>query len=410
MPSSPKMPLAQLFTVWGGNILSKLMMFLATIWLANLLREEGFGIFSTGFAAVNYLSLALFTGLDTLVTRQSAALPEGQVWPYAQGLFRLRRRLTNLLMLAIALGVWLFGLKSGQLGLTLLAFGLSFLPQAVYSVNLFYGREWPGPVCAYFIGGRVLYLALIYLLVARGQGTPAMAALCFTLAIAAENLFLYFLLRSRYAGSADRQAPCPPIAWGPALLLTLLTALFALHENAPQILVYFLKGEREAGLYASAFRLIYTAVTFANLGGFVFLARFTRQQQEPGKLDAAYARTRRLAFLFGLLAAAAGYFLAPWVYGFLFREAYAGGVRIFQAGVLQMALVPARVLAFQYLVASGRGRRLLGPVLLGVLASLGLSWFMISRHGALGASQGLVFGELVITGLLLLLSRKRRPQ
>ena len=401
MPRSAAWPVKELFTVWGGNLFSKILMFLATIWLANKLEAAGFGVYSTAFAVVNYLSLALFTGLDTLVTRQSAALPEAAVWPFAKKLFSVRRRLTNFAMLVTAALAFFLGKEDASLGMALLIFGLSFLPQQIYAVNLFYGREWPGPVSIYFAGGRILYVALLFLLV-KGPSDVLWAASAFGLAIAAENFYLYFTFRSRYGKLADLAVQSLALPLKSVLVLTLLTALLLLHENAPQFLVFLLKGEKEAGLYASSFRLIYTAVTFMNLGGFVFLARFSKNEKGA---ENAYRKARIAAMLGGVAAAVAGFFLAPYIYNALFRATYEGGAQILRAGIWQMALVPARVLAFQYLIAKGAGKKLFAPLILGVMLSLALVFYLTWQRGALGASLGLVCGELVITALLFLKAR-----
>jgi len=394
-----RLPLSELAFVWGGNILSKAMMFFATIYLANKLEVEGFGIFSTAFAITNYISLALFTGLDTLTTSESAKLSPEQVWPFSKELFGVRRKLANLAVIVTALIALYLGKGSRESGFALILFGLGFIPLQFYTVNLFYGLEWSFPIAAYFVGGRVVYLALLFVFVNSSANLMA-AAGAFTAAIAIENIFLFLCLFLRYGKIADRSVPAPKIDLKPVLLLTVLSALILLHENAPQFLVFFLKGEQEAGLYASSFRLIYTAVTFANLGGFVFLARFSKDTGEG-----TYKKSLLPALVLGILFAAAGYFCADLIYSLLFSQSYAGGALVLKAGVFQMALVPLRVLAYQRVIAKGKPKSALLPLVLGVILSIGLSTYMISISGAVGAARGLFCGEAVITALMLILAR-----
>lgn len=398
-------PLKELAFVWGGNVLSKVMMFAATVYLANRLEVEGFGIFSTAFAVVNYISLALFTGLDTLVTRESAGLCPENAWAFSGKLFGFRRKLVNLAVVATALFAFFLGKGSREMGFTLLLFGLSFLFQQIYAVNLFYGLEWPGPIACYFVGGRIIYLALLFIFV-KAPGDLFWAAGAFTFAIAAENLFLFFCLFFRYRKRRDDSLDVPEIKLKPALLLTALTALLLLHENAPQFLVYLLKSDGEAGLYASSFRLIYTAVTFANLGGFVFLARFTKQARESEeKARVSYGKARYCALALGIALALAGYFSAGLVYDILFKSSYQEGANVLRAGVFQMALVPTRVLAWQYCLVRGKAGKLAAPLLIGVLLSVGITSYLILQNGAVGAARGLFCGEAVICALMLLGAR-----
>lgn len=392
-------PLSELAFVWGGNILSKVMMFVATIYLANKLEVEGFGIFSTAFAITNYISLALFTGVDTLTTAESAKLSPETVWPFAKELFHVRRKLANLAVILTALIALYMGKGSRDSGFALILFGLGFIPLQFYTVNLFYGLEWSWPIAAYFVGGRLIYLALLFTLV-RGTGNLMAAAGAFTAAIAIENIFLFLCLFLRYGKIADRSVPAPKIDLKPVLLLTFLSALILLHENAPQFLVFFLKGEEEAGLYASSFRLIYTAVTFANLGGFVFLARFSKETGEG-----TYKRSLLPALVLGLLFASAGYFCAELIYSLLFSQSYAGGALVLKAGIFQMALVPMRVLAYQRMIAKGKAKSALLPLVLGTIFSIGISTYMICASGAVGAARGLFCGEAAITAVMLILAK-----
>ena len=399
MKPRSQFPLSELAFVWGGNILSKVMMFFATIYLANKLEVEGFGIFSTAFAVTNYISLALFTGLDSLTTRESAGLSCETVWPFAKELFHVRRKLANLAVILTALVALYMGRESREAGFALILFGLGFIPLQIYAVNLFYGLEWSWPIAAYFVGGRLVYLALLFILV-KGSSNLMAAAGAFTAAIAVENIFLFLCLFLRYGKKSDRSRPAPKINVRPVILLTLASALILLHENAPQFLIFFLKGEEEAGLYASSFRLIYTAVTFANLGGFVFLARFSK---ETGA--GTYKRSLLPAVIIGLLFAVAGYFSAELIYSFLFSQSYAGGALVLKAGIFQMALVPLRVLAWQRVIAAGKVKSALLPLVLGVVFSIGISTYMICATGAVGAARGLFCGEAAITAIMLFLAK-----
>lgn len=399
MISKSRLPLSELAFVWGGNILSKVMMFFATVYLANKLEVEGFGIFSTAFAITNYISLALFTGLDTLTTAESAKLSPASVWPFSKELFSVRRKLANLAVILTALIALYMGKGSRDSGFALILFGLGFIPLQFYTVNLFYGLEWSWPIAAYFVGGRLVYLALLFVFV-NSRANLMAAAGAFTAAIAIENIFLFLCLFLRYGKIANRSVPAPKLNLKPVLLLTVLSALILLHENAPQFLVFFMKGEQEAGLYASSFRLIYTAVTFANLGGFVFLARFSKETGEG-----TYKKSLLPALILGILFAAAGYFCADLIYSLLFSQSYEGGALVLRAGIFQMALVPLRVLAYQRVIAKEKAKSALLPLILGVILSIGLSAYMISASGAIGVARGLVFGEAVITALMLILAR-----
>ncbi|MCX7001849.1 MAG: hypothetical protein NTV22_01085, partial [bacterium] len=179
--------------VSAGNLVSKLLMFAANIWIANRLLDAAYGSVSVAFTVVNYIALVLFVGLDTITTREAAgAAPQ-----------HLRR-------LAGELGVIRLGLVALAIGLTLVIalclpapaggltglYALSFVPLVLYAVNLFYGVEWAWPITAYFIGGRVVYCGLVCALVHTTHDAAAVP-IAFALALCAENVFLFLLWQRR---------------------------------------------------------------------------------------------------------------------------------------------------------------------------------------------------------------------
>lgn len=383
----------QMLWVSAGNIGSKLLMFVANIWIANRILEVAFGNVSVAFSIVNYVSLALFTGIDTHTTRTAAAGGPEQMRDAAGDVLLLRTLLVPLaLVLSLAAAMVLPGAARWLTAL----FALSFLPQIIYCTNLFYGVEWVWPITVYFIGGRIVYLALLLAFV-RTPGDAAWVPIAFGVAILLENAFLWLVWLRRFGVAVHTQVRACVLRWGAALPTTAAVALLLLHENAAVMALFILRGSAATGVYSAGFRLVYVAVSLSMLLSFVFLARLTRLAgKDPVSIRPFFRRCIGLAVAGGVVAALLGTAVARPLVQFLYKPVYAASACIITCLVWQMAAAPARITAFQALNACGRQKRALAVIVIGVTLSLVAIVLGCLWAGAVGAAWGTVIGEIIL--------------
>ncbi len=383
--------------VSAGNVVSKLLMFAATIVVANRVREAGFGALSVAFTIVNYISLFAFAGIDTVTTREAAATPAARLAEFTGQVLWLRAA-----VVAVALAVaWCAGgVLGGAAGWLTRLYALSFIPQIIYPVNLFYGVEWSWPVTVYFVGGRVVYLALI-LLGVRGDADARWVPLAFGAAILAENTYLFVTWLARHGCTLRSTAALPHWwRWRAAVPVTLAMAGLLVHESAALLAVFLTRGAAEAGIYSAAYRLVYVAISLTQLCSYVFLARFTHVRAEGGAVHVLYRRALLAALALGVSTAVCGALLATPVVQLLYRPEYAASAAVLAWGIWQMALAPARVIAFQTLTACRAHRIVLLAIAGGVSGSLILIIAGTLWRGAAGAALGTVLGEALLAAVL----------
>jgi len=377
--------------VSAGNLISKLLMFAANIWIANRLLDAAYGSVSVAFTIVNYIALVLFIGLDTITTREAAGAAPQHLRRLAGELGVIR-----LCLVALAIGLTLIialCLPAPAGGLTGL-YALSFVPLVLYAVNLFYGVEWSWPITAYFIGGRVVYCVLVCALVHTTRDAAAVP-IAFALALCAENVFLFLLWQRRYGVEHPLRPRTLSPHWRAAVPVTASAAFLLLHENAGVLAVFVLCGAAATGVYAAAYRLVYIAVSLTGLLSYVFLARFTRVlRDQPAAARGLFRGVIVGALVSGAVASVAGVLLARPVVHFLYDPVYQPSAAIIVILAWQMMAAPARVIAYQTLNACGMQRRIVpwcaGCAAVSVSAVvLGCLW-----AGAPGAAMGTVAGEL----------------
>ena len=140
-----------------GNAISKIIMFAASIFVANKLLEEGNGAVCSAFVIVNYLYLLVFAGVETVATRDTAGVDAKTLKGFTGELLLIRSVAAVLLFVF----TWIAGSYiPGLTGRMVQLYALSIIPQAFNLVNLYYGVEWSWPVGIYFVGGRIIYLSI----------------------------------------------------------------------------------------------------------------------------------------------------------------------------------------------------------------------------------------------------------
>jgi len=381
-----------------GNAISKLLMFVANIWIANHLLEQGYGIVSVAFAIVNYLSLVAFSGVDTITTRLAAEADENRLRQLTVHLYALRLVMCILLIaVTMIAGICV----PGKLGMVLLLYSLSFVPQIFYTVHLFYGAEWSWPVTLYFIGGRVVYVGLLLV----GVSTPGdiyVVPLAFGAAILVENAFLLGLwLRRMGTGLYSIRAGISFTLWKAAVPVTFSNAALLLHENAAIVLLYIFAGSSAAGMYNASYRLVYIAISLATLASYVFLARISRVLKESKTQALHVFRIACLiAVVLGVCGSVAGFLLARPVVELLYVPAFLPSAGLLVLAVWQMAAAPVRVMSFQMLNACHRQTAALPLIVAGSIVSVILISGGIWLRGMNGAVLGTVAGEALLAGLL----------
>jgi len=264
------------------------------------------------------------------------------------------------------------------------------------------------PVAVYFVGGRIVYLSILFLTV-RGIDDAKYVPLAFGAAIFIENLFLLILWLKKYGAAIYKGFGKFFLKrWEAALPVTFSIALLVMHENSAGVILRFTKGESAAGIYYASYRLVFVAISLTLLLSYVFLSRIANfQKNSPEKVRPFFIKSCLTALFGGLFLSICGTFLAKPVVSFLYKPEFAESGVLLTAAVWQMCIAPVRVLAFQTLNAFHEQVNMLKLIVPCVAISLTAVTFFINYYGLIGAVYGTIVGEIIImTALLIFAVRK----
>jgi O-antigen/teichoic acid export membrane protein len=392
------MPFRNIARLATGDFLAKTLTFLAFIYVARKLGVELFGVLEFAGSLLTWFLLAGDAGLEMWATRQAAQSKDvraliGRVVPL--------RLLLALVSFAVLLGILPLlkiepeGLRP-LLQIVLLLFGLSVFLQAVTLKWVLLGQEKMGRVGAGLVLGQMVFAVGVFALVRTTEHalwvpvirlvSDAAMAVYFAAAVARENGGLRATFTSRASGALLR----------PALTLGASQALALLNYNFDAVLLGFLRGVRDVGLYNAAYRpvTVALAVPLTYFQG-LFPALSRTWGEGPQALRALAERSLRLCAIAAVPLGVGGMLLAEPVIALLFGPPYAESALPLKLLIWSAALVILRGSYRHSLNAAGMQGLDLRCALASCGLNVGLNIVLIPRYGLVGAASATVLADAV---------------
>ena len=402
-----KRPLKNLSYLFGADVLSRLLGFLATTYLARKLGVDSFGMVGFALAALSYGLVGCDLGLLKLGTRE-VAKDRTQAQAYARGVVGLR-----LILAVIAFtGVCVFALlvpRSETTKMLIFAYALALFPSAMLLEWLFQGVEEMEHISISRLILYVVYLALVVIVI-RGPEDLLRVPFLWLVGNVASALYLLIAYRfriGRFALGFDLRF------WGlllqGALPLGIGTVLSQLYVNFGPLALGLVSTNEATGLYTAAFRLLFFLLVVDRMFYAVVFPIVARKVQASGPLTAEQAyqqsaltmqRLAKLVLLISLPIAACTTSLAQPLMTLLFTEKFSAAGPVL--GIMAWLVVTTTLNSlYAYgLIAVGREREYARNIGLGALTVVVLTGPLVSLLNARGAALALVLGEIAMLGFM----------
>jgi len=395
----------------GGQATTKLLAFILYISLARFLSVEVFGQFNFIFAYAAIFGVIMDFGLDVVVAKRVTSTP--QKLEFLLPLFKFKLKWVGL-VLSVFIIVTLLLRREGILAASLVAgLGVGLYSLLVFIFGIYRGKEVLQYEAVLSVLQKALYLALAVLLVSCGFPLVgvfgALAVSCLVVLLGA-----LVLVWKRY-GELIELRENPGLEVKATILREALPLMFVsfftlIYFRVDILMLTFLKGDYEVGIYSAAYRLMEGAM----LVPAAFMTAFF-----PGLVRAAENGTIAFSATFkkGLIVlATAGFVLAAiLVLGAEIVISLFWGIRYLGAvPVLHLLAVALLVIHFNYLItqsaiALNTERVYAGAVTIAAFFNIVLNFVLIRPYGAIGAAVATIVTELFL-GLALfviLLTTKR---
>lgn len=198
----------------------------------------------------------------------------------------------------------------------------------------------------------------------------------------------------------------------PLLVLFVPTVAISLYKYMDKIMIGFLSGNTQLGIYENAERVSIIPLTIIASFGTVMLPRMSNMiskgNSELSRKYIAQSIKYVMCFAFALAfgMAAVGPVFASIFWG---EEFYDSGIMIMGLAVTIPFVTFANVIRTQYLIPNSKDKEYMISVIIGALLNLIVNLLLIPRYGAFGAVAGTIAAEISVCIVQSFAVRKELP-
>ncbi len=395
-----KKPVRDILAILAGDVGSRGIGFLITLYLARVLAPASFGIINIGMAVLGYLSLLGSPGIQMVETRNAAAA-DGGMMTRAGAILSMRLILAPLLVCVTYAVVALGGVPEATRDVIAL-YALSLVPMALSLDWLFQGKEdFRGVMMSRLLNSIVFGLCVLILV--RSESRIRLTPVAFLAGNAAGTLLLGVMYRRRFG--------LPEVGWNPSAWLEVLrtnvpagTAMFLGQSvvNLPPIVIGILLSNADAGIYSAGMKLIFLLLLVDRTLNSLFLPAATRYAvSRPAEFPALFSAAVT-AIVVGMVPILIGTCIVarPAVL-LIFGAGYEGAVPVVRVLTGYVLLTLLNSIAVCTLIAFGRTKAYSVIVSGGALIVCITIVAFTALFGPPGAGAGIITGEAVMLLLLL---------
>jgi O-antigen/teichoic acid export membrane protein len=388
--------LANFTSLAAARVVGAALEFVAQVVVARAWGPAAFGVVAFGRSAANYFGILADPGLS-MVGMRTVARRDDSLSDHIREFSRARALTTAVGALAMTgFALWI---APAQTRAVVLGYLLLVLPFGLSFEWLFKGMERMWLVAAVRVVRAAVFLILTVIVVSSTRSTLLYAVgEGFSWCVSSTLLYWYsrqyFVrlpsmgIRARI-GSLIRTSLPIGVAW-------LLTTAYQL---GAVVLLTYLSGTTQAGLYGAAQRPVIFVHGFGVLLGESLVATFVRAGNPDARGSLALKTTvLTLAVLLPVsIATTSG---AASVVGALFGERFIPAAAVLGLLVWQGTFILLNIPFYVTLVARGFERAYLGAIAVGAAATIALDVLVIPRFGAVGAAAVAVVVELAVLTLI----------
>ncbi len=399
-----KRPLKNLVSLLVGDIGSRLLGFLITVYLARVLESSAFGVINIGLSVLGYLMLLASPGVQMLETRNAAA-DLGTNELRVNAILSLRFCLAIGLLIVTAIVSWLV-VSSVHVRESVLLFSFSLIPLSLFLDWFFQGKE---KFVAVSIAKLLSYLVygIVVIAAVRSAEDVVRVPIAFAAGNVAATLFLVII----YQRFGKMKLVWQPSEWKSVLASNVpvgFAVFFAQSAtNLPPIAIGWLVSTADAGMFSAALKIVFVLLMLDRILNALFLPVATRYlSSRRDEAPLLISVVTKFVFIIVLPMTICGVMLSPLAISIVFGAGYAESIPLLQILMGYFFLTLMNSLFVCTLVGAHREREYTSAINIGsviFVSGIVLGTFVF---GAIGAAIGVVAGELCTVALMWLQVRK----
>lgn len=377
---------------------TRIIGFFYTIFLARNLGVLDFGIFSVGLAYFSIISSLADFGFNRFLIKE-VAQEKGRTWELFWNLVMFRLTLICCFFAIFSLVLYIFDQDKLRVSIILLSF-LAVLPQVIAvtfdGIFIALKKLQFSAIPAFISSLSTVLVGLI--LVSKGLAVfGAVTALILGQIILALSL-IFLLYKTTGIKLAEVKLAVIKKAVLGSMPYGILSVLGLLYFRIDTIMLSYMKGNFETGIYSAGYKFLESLVFIPNALSFALFPRFVNLHiNNPSKLKDVLFKSIKIIFLLGALIMFAYLLILPSIINF-FLPSFKDSVTVIKILSITIPLMFVHVSASAVLLSTDKYLKQviylsIFPLILNIL----LNFLLIPKFGFLGASFVTVVSDLFST-------------
>ncbi|MFN2602131.1 MAG: glycosyltransferase [Gemmatimonadaceae bacterium] len=378
----------------GGEAGSRVLAFIATVYIARRLGASAFGYLGFAAAIVAYFGRALSVGISEVGSREIARRP-ADAPSIAAGGTAVRIVVALLGVIAVvAISTVVPAPRIGRIVLALSA--LSLVSIAIDTSWVYKGTGSARRVGVALLAGQAIAVALLLVLIRAPGDVVRVPLIQFVADIVAAGYLAYPLINRGWLGAH--------LSEGFRLLkssrlITVSRLLRTLVVSIDVVMLGFMTTSQQVGWYSAAYRVVFFVMAITYASHVAWLPAVTRAVAEKRTVDGEISGALRLSVLVTIPFVVGGIMIAPKLLSTLFGDEYVPGATALRLLLVSLFFISLHGPSRNLFLAYDRLGLESWIMAVAVVVNVGLNIVLIPRYGLNGAA----LATLAADGVILLL-------
>jgi len=372
---------------------SRILGFIAIVYIARTLTIEGFGFINYGLAFLTYALLFTNPGLTTIGAREIAKDVSNR--KVIDEIFGLRLSLSGCVFLVFIIGLLL--IPGHPITKKIILFYLfSLFPFAFLLEFVFQGREEMEFIGISRLVQYAIYVIFISVLLKTSRDI-VMVPVAFLIGYSAAALFLLIIFLRKYKSI---QIKFSFRFWRRLLAVSTPVGLATIFNSAslnfPPLILGIMYSKTEVGAFSAGFKVIVVLLIVERVFHYVFFPVISKQYAlAPEKLKSSFALLTRILFAITIPLTLGGIILAPNIISLIYGAGYESAVMIFRILLLYFLIAPINSIFGYGLVAINQERQFFKVITITTFLNFILIVLLGLFYNAEGVAAALFISEMI---------------
>lgn len=377
----------------GGELLSKGIAFITTIYLARVISPEGFGILGYTTAFVSYFLLFVDFGFD-VISVKNIANDKSLISKYVNNIISFRILLAILFFLILAVVIFFLN-ETLIIKFALLLTGINLFVQAFTAEFVFQATEKIKYLSIKVIVKNVIILALVLFFVRNFSDVLLVVGIS-VFANFAMNIWLlnrYTKIFEKYNWMVDRKFL--KTLFKESFPLIISSFMIVIYYNLDMIMLGIIKSQRDVGIYNAAYKIFMIGLIPLAAIVKIFLPSLSKIK-DADLLKGTIKKYGIMMLASGGLIASVIYFSADQSVTIIFGSEYRNAIVPLMILALNILVISVNVFLGNPLTVWGKQKVYAIAITFGAIANIILNILLIPKYSYNGAALATLLSEVVV--------------